>query len=215
MDLTVMKDGQNIDQFTAIDAEAARQYVLARFGEVLTVVDNDNKVIVRPYNFELKNVKYAAFASEETHCFNATLYVNGKRFCEVSNDGHGGANSYSPLKSGDRVYPQIQEINRALKNERLKSEYFPDGLENDLDIEVGELMNRWHRCQEVKKMTRRICYIKGGDSGVIYELPSKFKPTLKNLETVKNSDWWKKDFRMINEMSVNEILDLDFFKSAA
>jgi hypothetical protein len=155
-----MKDGQNIDQFTAIDAEAARQYVLARFGEVLTVVDNDNKVIVRPYNFELKNVKYAAFASEETHCFNATLYVNGKRFCEVSNDGHGGANSYSPLKSGDRVYPQIQEINRALKNERLKSEYFPDGLENDLDIEVGELMNRWHRCQEVKKMTRRICYIR-------------------------------------------------------
>ena len=218
MNLTVMKDGQNIDQFTANTAEEAREYVLARFGEVLTVVDNDNKVIVRPYNFELKNVKYAAFASEETHCFEATLYVNGKRFCTVSNEGHGGENRYHGVKGGipqNEVWKQIKEINRALKNEKLESEYFPDGLENDLEIEVGNLMNRWHLVNDVKKLTRKICYTKGDDTKDIFVLPSKFKPTLKNLEAVKNSDWWKKDFRMVNEMSVDEILTLDYFSDVA
>ena len=39
---------------------------------------------------ELKNLKTAEFASEETHCFEATVYLDGKRFCIASNQGHGG-----------------------------------------------------------------------------------------------------------------------------
>ena len=39
---------------------------------------------------QLKNIKVAAFASEETHCYQASLYVNGKRAATVSNQGHGG-----------------------------------------------------------------------------------------------------------------------------
>ena len=42
---------------------------------------------------ELKNIKYAAFASQETSCYQGTLYVNGKRFANVSNEGHGGCDS--------------------------------------------------------------------------------------------------------------------------
>jgi hypothetical protein len=47
-------------------------------------------------NIELKNVKYAAFASEETSCFQATVYVNGKKAGDVSNDGHGGCHRWDP-----------------------------------------------------------------------------------------------------------------------
>lgn len=39
---------------------------------------------------ELKNIKHAAFASEETYCFQAALYINGKKRGGVSNDGRGG-----------------------------------------------------------------------------------------------------------------------------
>lgn len=46
----------------------------------------------------LKNVKYAEFASEETACFDATVYVDGKRFCTVSNRGQGGPNDFHPIK---------------------------------------------------------------------------------------------------------------------
>jgi hypothetical protein len=42
----------------------------------------------------LKNVKIARFASEETTCFRATIYVDGRRAGEVSNGGHGGPNEY-------------------------------------------------------------------------------------------------------------------------
>jgi hypothetical protein len=49
---------------------------------------------------ELRGVKYAEFASDETACYRATLYVDGAKFCEVSNDGHGGCDDYFPVKGG-------------------------------------------------------------------------------------------------------------------
>ena len=39
---------------------------------------------------ELRNISHYARGSEETPCFNATVYINGKRAVEVSNNGHGG-----------------------------------------------------------------------------------------------------------------------------
>ena len=39
---------------------------------------------------EMKNISYYARGSEETPCYNATVYINGKKAVEVSNDGHGG-----------------------------------------------------------------------------------------------------------------------------
>jgi hypothetical protein len=39
---------------------------------------------------ELKNVKFSDFASQETNCFRADVYVNGKKAGYCENDGHGG-----------------------------------------------------------------------------------------------------------------------------
>lgn len=58
---------------------------------------------------EIKNLKYAAFASEETSCFEGTVYVDGKRFCMASNQGQGGPDSYDAIgprggyKSGEEA----------------------------------------------------------------------------------------------------------------
>jgi len=41
---------------------------------------------------ELKNVKHAEFASQETHCFEAKLYVDGVFSAQISNEGRGGSN---------------------------------------------------------------------------------------------------------------------------
>ena len=46
----------------------------------------------------LKNIKYAAFASHETHCFEATVCLDGDRACKVENDGKGGSDHYYPYK---------------------------------------------------------------------------------------------------------------------
>jgi hypothetical protein len=51
-----------------------------------------------PSRISLKNIKHAAFASHETHCFEATVCLDGDRVCKVENDGKGGSDHYYPYK---------------------------------------------------------------------------------------------------------------------
>jgi len=46
---------------------------------------------------ELKNLSHNVTFSEETHCFSASVYINGKRMFSASNRGCGGPNEYSSL----------------------------------------------------------------------------------------------------------------------
>jgi hypothetical protein len=48
---------------------------------------------------ELKAIQYSAFASEETSCYQANLYVDGKKIGTASNAGHGGCDDFH----GDRA----------------------------------------------------------------------------------------------------------------
>lgn len=43
---------------------------------------------------ELKNIKYFAAGSEETSCYNASLYVDGTKIGDVSNNGTGGPDNF-------------------------------------------------------------------------------------------------------------------------
>lgn len=46
-----------------------------------------------PTGWTFKAFKHNETLSEETHCFSATLYINGKRAAAVSNHGHGGCDN--------------------------------------------------------------------------------------------------------------------------
>jgi hypothetical protein len=52
---------------------------------------------------ELKNVKYAAFASQETSCFEATVYVDGKKAGTADNNGRGGPTTVRPWPLAERI----------------------------------------------------------------------------------------------------------------
>lgn len=52
---------------------------------------------------ELKNVKHSEFASQETNCFEATIYVDGKRAGSARNDGHGGPTFIHPRELAQRL----------------------------------------------------------------------------------------------------------------
>ena len=47
---------------------------------------------------ELKKIKYCKWMSEETHCYSAVVYVDGKATIEVSNEGHGGGDNQWAIK---------------------------------------------------------------------------------------------------------------------
>lgn len=46
---------------------------------------------------QLKDVEVHDDMSEETHCFSATLYVDGIKAARISNQGMGGPNDYNWL----------------------------------------------------------------------------------------------------------------------
>jgi hypothetical protein len=68
-------------------------------GNVSTVGNLPSPNAAEPL-LERRGIKYAAFASDETSCYSATLYVDGRKFCEVSNDGNGGCDNHYPVKGG-------------------------------------------------------------------------------------------------------------------
>jgi hypothetical protein len=119
---------------------------------------------------ELKNIKYAAFASEETNCYKATLYVNGKRFAYLSNDGHGGCDRQEPIEP--YTYKDLAQLEKTIAKEYPKwGSEFHDGVEYDMTLEIvcGNLINEWHIDKEIKRTLKKITFIKSiDDKEIIY-----------------------------------------------
>lgn len=90
-------------------------------------------------NIELKNVKYCKWASEETDCYDAVVYIDGKRAFSASNDGRGGCDNYYPIGEGGRaLLESAEEYAKSLPP--VKSSYFPEGLQWDLELLIGDLL---------------------------------------------------------------------------
>ena len=60
--------------------------------------------------YTLKNVKICEWASEETTCFEATLYIDGKSIGRVHNEGCGGAHFYDFRTTNDSLDEIVDEL---------------------------------------------------------------------------------------------------------
>jgi hypothetical protein len=105
---------------------------------------------------ELKNIKYAAFASQETNCFEATLYVNGKRRGTVRNDGHGGCNYYTDHEA-ER---ELDEYAKTLPKESFTFEGVTLDLQKDGDSIVDDILtDHLTRKHLQKKMRSKVMFV--------------------------------------------------------
>lgn len=86
----------------------------------------------------IKNVKIFYPGSQETLCFDASLYIDGKRVGEVSNQGTGGPNN-------------CYILDRAVRKAFLK---YCAGISKDEDEVIGELLETTQRKMEYKKWVR-------------------------------------------------------------
>ena len=95
---------------------------------------------------ELRNIKHAEFASQETDCFTASVYIDGVKEGEVENSGHGGSNNYHP----HGLFEKLSKI-AATKPKIL----FGNGHEIDScpDIIIGDILS----AELEKKSLRRHC----------------------------------------------------------
>ena len=119
---------------------------------------------------EMKAIKYSEFASEETHCYQAKIYMNGKAWIQVDNDGRGGADRQSPMDIHAEWGKQIKDINERLKVEHDPEIYRYENMDGqietatmkvDLEIWCGNQLTKWLRVRRLKNLMRtKLLFVK-------------------------------------------------------
>ena len=107
---------------------------------------------------ELKNIKHTAWASQETHCYQASLYVDGKPVAIVSNDGHGGPDrDYPHPKFKGDYRAQMRDVSRYFSGLRRTAvtEWSPEGMEQCLEFWCCDQVNDWLSARELKSKLRK------------------------------------------------------------
>jgi hypothetical protein len=160
---------------------------------------------------ELKSIKHTAWASEETHCYQANLYVDGKPVAVVSNDGHGGCDrdyDHPKFKGDSRDYravmKSIEEYFESLPPSPFSYEgadgvMVHDTLPQTLESWCCDQVNDFLTGRELKrKLKSNILFQKEGDDGVY---GSKYYPTVTDGS-------WVNGRRILNDMPFADALEI-------
>ena len=118
---------------------------------------------------EVKNISHYERGSEETPCYNATVYINGKKAIEISNEGHGGMDRQSQYDGFEHgIVKQANEW--CVKKFGKKSfTYQSDGEEKeffyDMDLEhvCHEELYKWLDTKLLKKdLKKQYLFVEDG-----------------------------------------------------
>ena len=108
---------------------------------------------------ELKNVKHIEHMSEETNCFTASIYIDGKRAGEVSNRGQGASHDYHPRELYQTLDTHAQTLQSqawTLNNEPVEIKPCPDSI-------IDEIMTNHLVGKDLKRaMSKRILFVRDG-----------------------------------------------------
>ena len=85
----------------------------------------------------IKNLKFSEFASHETHCFEASVYIDGVRKGVASNDGYGGPNNYQPWSLHEELAAIAKDLPLIDMTECGSNEPLP----HSPDIIIGDLVD--------------------------------------------------------------------------
>ncbi len=137
---------------------------------------------------ELKNVQHSAFASHETDCFSATIYVDGKKAGNVENSGQGGCDMITPYA----LQLQIEDYAKTFQ-ERDVSYLYKDGQVHTIpecaETLIGDLLhNHLQAVKERRLCSKSTCYRQPGVSyqeGEFHQIKVKFSPEVKAKLTEK------------------------------
>ena len=158
----------------------------------------------------LKNLQHAEFASQETHCFNVTIYLDGERAFKASNEGSGGPNEYFPYHGqherdfndhyrfvSDAAVDWVKE-NDLDFYERVKDD--DDGWAS-LDFVITHLINDHLLLKHMRDtMKRKVVFL---DRGKVYTISER--PTPDKIDYLRRQQpTWK----LFNDIGEDERLAL-------
>ena len=138
---------------------------------------------------QLKNIKFYENLSEETNCFIADLFINGKKIAYVKNDGRGGSTDYGLYNIESKEI--LRETELYFNSMPMKrNEEFNINYQPTLESEIDELFEQWLKIKADKKfnkdMENGILY--GTDKRFYYNIVSWNTPIKKMLMTDKGKE---------------------------
>ena len=118
---------------------------------------------------ELKALKYSDFASQETHCFQANIYIDGKMRGTADNDGRGGMTTIRPWQLHNEI---------KLYTDKIPPKVYTYGdqsmtLEASPDSYIDELVTLALHERDLKRAMRtRILFTRGNQVFETQKLPA-------------------------------------------
>lgn len=152
---------------------------------------------------ELKNIKYANWASQETACYDATLYIDGQPFATVSNSGHGGADclDLDPRFKGN--WSETLEKAEKYCREAYKWKGYKGTWHNgNLEIACGELLYAHLDRKHYKKLLRQVCFLT--EENKLMSFPKRVKPEPSIYDTIREARDDLKNVIFLNELSFDD-----------
>ena len=176
---------------------------------------------------ELKNLSHNVTFSEETHCFRASIYINGKRMFCAENRGCGGPNDYLPFDfaNGKEAFVEAMSLAReeakqyTLKKIELGEDLqwamdsFGDGESDELiDWLIADLINEQLTLKEMRKTLKKKVTVYDPKSNDILHL-GRDKPTDEILEKYKNHFTTKSEIKNTKDwIWLNTIPEAEAYK---
>lgn len=187
----------------------------------------------RATNIEIKNLKLNTHFSQETHCFTATVYIDGKRAFSAENEGCGGPNNYYPYgktqKAGAKRETQLSEFKDAMSDARKEAARYIEAKSNGredydwaverfadtdelIDWVITDLINEIGLLKEMRERLKK--YVCSYDKHTREITKWKTTPTQSNIDAVKKyADLLiheitaeKIEYVLLNELSESEAL---------
>ena len=144
---------------------------------------------------ELKNVKYSEFASHETSCFEASVYIDGKRIGTASNDGQGGSNNYDSRELVEALTAYANTL--PTRTWTLNGEAVE--VPPDMDTVIHDLLMAHLYARDLKRdMAKRILFV--DRDGVMKQTRAMTKPELESMLRSPNLGQRFQSNRILNLM---------------
>lgn len=168
----------------------------------------------------IKNLKHAEFASQETNCYQATVWVDGKRAFTASNEGHGGADYYEPLHAKGKDPSQARsEFNAVMEKVEAHCATLPKwgsefGGEDNNDVTpeilINNLVHKKLLEKDLKKLLKsRVLLLDKDEAGEL----KIFEVRYKGVRVIKNTHVFVTASRhpsaiILNNLAFDEALEI-------
>lgn len=157
---------------------------------------------------QLKNIKHAAFASEETYCYSASIYFDGKRVGTVKNDGHGGCDyEYIEDKDGWKAMSDyvktLPETVTTMKDPEDPTGFFT--YAETIEGVCHALVSEWLTAKDLKSLLRR-CFVWQRENGEVRQCKRRKEHTIDAMQNVIAKT--EPTSKLLNSMKFEDAMDI-------